>query len=237
MSLPEDPHTLSRWLVDRLGPHPATRLGIDLDGAEDDATLVRWLIATCLHAPRADESVVRAAYAALADAGLDDAAWLQRDPSRVHALLEQAGHPRSEATALLLSRVLGSLQRDHEGSPTRLLTGADSLEMLGGSLSRLAPGFGRAAVTRFLQPLRDEWPVCAELPLDPAAVAAGIHLGLLPEGVEPETAAGSLRRAAPRDGDGPALRDLEAALAHLGRRACQRERSASCPLGDDCPLA
>ena len=107
----------------------------------------------------------------------------------------------------------------------------DGLEALGGALAALAPGLGAATVTRFLAPLRALWPAAADLPVEPAVLAAGCHLGLLAEDQDLEGAAAVLVATS----KGPDPVDLEAALARLGRRACLRGRYARCPLGASCP--
>lgn len=226
-------------LVARLGPHLASRLALDLHGdpePPDEATLRRWLVAVALHAPRCDDDRIAAAHRALEAQGLGLASIADGSPLDVERCLAEADHPKPDAAAALLSRLgvsVGALDAGLRG----LLDEADSLEAIGGGLARLAPGFGRAGVTRFLQPLRDAWPICAELPLDPAAVAAGVHLDLLDDGIEPAFAAEALRRFAAGTDGVPSAIDLEAALTRLGRRACARGHASRCPVEAFCPLA
>ena len=94
-----------------------------------------------------------------------------------------------------LVRIAAGLTERHAGSLEALAGAADSLEQLGARLASLAPGLGGASVSRFLRPLRDIWPTASDLPLDPAAHAAAVHLGWLEEGQDLEAAPGALRRA------------------------------------------
>jgi hypothetical protein len=124
----------------------------------------------------------------------------------------------------------------------RLASQADGLAELAAGIGSLAPGYGRAAVTRYLTPLRDHWPVAAELPATPAVRAAATDLGFLDEFEDEESAPGRLSRLVSGNesvsGESPALPgliDLEAALERLGRRACVRGAAGRCPLGARCP--
>jgi endonuclease III len=226
----------ARELVSRFGAHPATRLGFDLRDP-DDELLGSWLLAACVVEGRsADGGREVAAWRALVDSGLDaPAAVAAADPARLVQVLAGAGHPRPEPAGLLAWRAGRGLLEDYGGSLSRLGAGAEGLEDLAGKLARLAPGFGRATVTRFLQPLRGLWPGSEELPLDPAARAAALHLELLANGEDEETAPARLEAILQQGEPSPSLADLEAALCRLGRRSCLRERSDRCPLADECP--
>ena len=149
-------------------------------------------------------------------------------------MMTMTGRPASISAAALLVRSCTALRDVYDGSLARLGHGAESLEDLAGRLSQLAPGFGRASVARFLQPLRDAWPAAEELPLDSAARAAAEHLGWIPAGADEDGYPSALRSFLKDDAS--ALPDIEFALAQLGRRACLRERSDRCPLGEKCPL-
>ncbi len=105
--------------------------------------------------------------------------------------------------------------------------------MVAAVLGRIKKGGG--SVVRFLEPLRDHWPPAADLPIGRAARSAAIHLRWIGETEDEDGGPGALRRALADQSDSPALADVEAALARLGRRACQRERTARCPLGSACP--
>jgi endonuclease III len=227
------PRDLTRRILERLGPHPTAVLGIDL--AEDEA-LGPWLVAACLLAGRARETVACEAYRALARARLASPAEIAKaDPPALHRTLAGAGYPKPESAALKLVRAAAALEARYGGSVAALASDAEGIEDLSCRIAQLAPGIGAATVARFLRPLRERWPAAREVPLAPAARAAALHLGLLREGEDEEGEPGALRSALLRWADAPALADVEAALARLGERACLRGRSDRCPLGADCP--
>ena len=235
-SAPAPPTRRARDLVALLGPHPASALGLAVDDpGAGDPELAQWLLAAALADPRLEAPRLAAAWDALRAAGLERAP-AGAEAAAFERALRAADHPKPDAAALVLWRLCRGLHERAEGSLSRLAADAFGIEELAGGLLRLAPGFGRAAVVRFLQPLRDVWPAASELPLEPAAVAAAVHAGFASEGDDPEVALGSLRAALRDEADSPPLFDVEAALARLGRRACRRERASRCPLGDGCPL-
>jgi hypothetical protein len=220
-------------VVARLGGHPVTALGIELDAADGPG---RWLVAACLYGGRIDERVAENATRLLRAAGLADAAPIAlADPATLASMLDRANYPKPERAALQIWRISRSLAERHRGSLDALAAECDSLEDLGARLAGLAPGFGAAGVARFLRPLRDRWTAASEIPLHPAARAAAVHLGVLTEGEDVEGEPGALRAALQRDPAPPALFDAEFALARLGAAACVRNRTTRCPLGTDCP--
>jgi endonuclease III len=234
--LANHPLDRARELVSRFGAHPATRLGFDLRDP-DDSLLGSWLLASCVVEGRSAEGGREvAAWRALVEAELDaPAAVAAAEPTRLVQVLASAGHPRPEPAGLVAWRAGRALMSEYGGSLSRLGAGAEGLEDLAGRLARLAPGLGRATVVRFLQPLRGLWPGSEELPLDRAARAAALHLGLLERREDEETAPARLEAILRRGEPSPSLADLEAALCRLGRRSCLRERSDRCPLADACP--
>ena len=220
-------------LVARLGPHPAAIWGLDLDS---DAGLARWLVATCLLAPRGDEDAAGAARAALAAQGLDAPdALAQAGPGPIAAALRAASYPKPEITAARLVRASASLAAHHRGSLSALAAGADGLEELASAIMALAPGIGAATASEFLRPLRERFSAARELPLAAAARAAALHVGLLRDTEDAEGEPGALRATLAREQPPPALADVEAALTRLGRAACRRGATARCPLGARCP--
>ncbi len=220
-------------LVARFGGHPAGKLGIDLEASDGPE---RWLVAACLYGGRIDAEVALAAARALDSAGLADPKSIAlARPEVLEALLLGAGYPTPDLTAYKLWRVCDSLATHHGGSLDSLAAQSEQLEDLAGRLTRLAPGFGAASVARFLRPLRDRWIQAREIPLHPAARAAAIHLGLLAEGEDEEGEPGALRAALREDPAQPSLADVEFALMQIGTVACSKNRTARCPLGDDCP--
>jgi endonuclease III len=220
-------------LVARLGPHPASRWGLDLGS---DADLARWLLAACLLALRQDEDASAAARASLAAHGLDAPEGLTRaGAASVAKALAAAGYPKPEITAARLVRASASLLEHHAGSLAALLSGADGLPEAGAALVALAPGLGPATAAEILRPLRDRFSAAREIPLTPAARAAAVHVGLLRQGEDEEGEPGALRAALAREHPVPDLSDVEAALTRLGRAACMRNATTRCPLGSDCP--
>jgi hypothetical protein len=246
-------------VIARFGGHSAGDLGIDLD---DDTQLGRWLVAVCLAGSRLDDALWERSFAELDRAKLGDPVAIASrsgagngsvsgvDPdssapdgagrvaAELEAVLRTVKHPDPERVAWKLVRVSAALVEQYEGSLENLAQSADSLEELGGRLAALASGFGTASVTRFLRPLRDRWVEASELPLHPAARAAAVHLGWISDEEDFEGVPSALL-AAGATGDGAPfppvqLRDLEAALERLGSW-CRRNRTKTCPLGDECP--
>jgi hypothetical protein len=213
-------------LVAHLGPHPATRAGID-PGA--DADTARWLLLALLLGARIDEERALAALRHFEERGLDDVA-------SAAALLERARVPRPESVAATAVRACRALAERWQGSLAKLVSSGDDLDAVGADLVALAPGLGRATALRVLRPLRDRFAVAREVPLAPAARAAAVHLGWLAEGDDEEGEPASLRARVANDADAPSFADVEAALERLGTAACLRGRVETCPLGDACPL-
>ena len=221
-------------VVARLGTHPATALGFDLD-TDADTDLGRWLVASILLGGRTPDAVALDAFRRLNGEGLGIPIPVARAGfADVHRCLAEAEVPKSEAVAAVLVRVCTALAQRHDGSIDHLVAGADGLEELAGRLSRLGAGFGKAAVLRFLTPLRDRWSAAGDLPASSAVLAAGQDLGWISPTQDEEGAASSLARNASK-ADGVRLRDVEAALEKLGRAACLRGRVERCPLAAECP--
>lgn len=218
------------WLIGRLGAHPLSGLGGDEDGA-----LFRWLLMAVLMSARAPEGLARDAVAALARRGLDSSDALASDAGgAASAVLEACGVGRAAQVSARLVRVARGLEAAG-GSLGALGREALDLEGLAGALGALGPGLGAAAVGRFLAPLRARFPAAAELPVEPAAVVAGVHLGWLPEGSDGESALPALRRCAAGALPPVDAVDLEWALGRLGRLACTRNAARRCPVLR-CPL-
>jgi endonuclease III len=223
----------ARALVERLGGHPGSELGLDL---ASEAGVGGWFVASCLLAGRADEATALGAWRALDALGHSTpTAAAGAGPAALESILAAADVPRPERPAALLVRAGRALAERHAGSLARLAAEAESTEQLAARIARLAPGVGRATVALFLRPLRDVWPAALEVPLAPAARAAAIHLGWIGEGEDEEGEPGALRAALRREAGAPSLADAEAALIRLGTASCLRQRTARCPLGASCP--
>lgn len=221
-------------LVLRLGGDVASLLGLDL---ERPADVDRWFIAACLLAGRARASVALDAWRALEGAALaTPAALAVADPERAARVIAGVGYPKPEGAAIRLARASAALAEHWQASVARIGEAADDLDDLGARIARLAPGIGPATVLTFLRPLRDLWPAARETPLSPAALAAAAHLGFIEPGEDTQGEPGALRAALVSESDAPSLAAVEAALDTLGRRACLRERAASCPFPKACPI-
>jgi hypothetical protein len=222
-----------REVVERFGTHAATRLGLDLasEGGPE-----RWFVAACLLSGRDPEATALEAARRLAGAGLDHPAALAPSGAEATAAaLDAAGVRRAEEIAARLARASRRLLDRHGGGFGAMAAEAGSLVELGAAVAALAPGVGRATVLRFLRPMREVWPAAAEVPLDPAARAAALHLGWLADTEDEEGAPAALRRRLLVEDEAPPFADVEAALARLGARACLRGRPERCPLGPACP--
>jgi len=219
-----------RELVAQLGGHTASSLGIDL---ESGPGLECWLWVAALASGRAGEPVAAAAFRVLEASELIEPSALARAPLvALCDVLAGAGVAKADVAAIQLQTLAKALHgRDLE----RITAEAESLGTLGGSLVALAPGFGPTAASRFLRPLRERLPIADELPLTREAAAAGVHLGWLDADGDLELAPGTLRAALRQEPDGPAFRDVEAALERLGRASCTRRRPTRCPLAERCP--
>ena len=166
----------------------------------------------------------------------------------VERLLTQTELPKPANVSARLVRIAGALVRDYGGSIQQLVSQSEELEELAYRLSKLASGFGRAAVVRYLTPIRSLWPVAGDLPATPAVCAAAADLGLAAPHQEAaslpatlarvlESSSGHVSKSTPQSNSTPrpSLIDFEAALDKLGRESCLRGRAQRCPLADACP--
>ena len=206
-------------LVEHMGPHPATRLGLDLASPEGrDA----WLLAAALLATRAPEARALDAVAGLAAKGLLAPGALAAAATDLLPVLSSGPWKEPDRLAATLTRLARALVE--RGGVDAVAAEADGFESLGQGLAGLAPGVGPAAVLRFLRPLRRVWPDAADLPPAPVALRAAACLGWIEAG-------GETLDLGPEDGAAEA--DCESALERLGP-ACRRGGKA-CPLGSACP--
>lgn len=218
----------------KMGTGWPSRLALD-PGAGSETDRFLWLAACLLRAGDRREDRVETALAALASAGLDAAEKVATGGASLTDALAAAELRRPEVLAAQLSRCSAALVEGAGGSLDTLAAEGPSLEELGARLVRLGPGLGPGTVLRFLRALRDRWPAADETPLDPAALAAGAHLGWLDEWDDLEGAPSLLRRRLDDEADAPPLPAVEEALERLGKAACRKGRAARCPLRGACP--
>lgn len=217
-------------LVERLGRHLIGQLGID---PSTEGGLEGWLVAAILQSSTRDAATARRAFGVLDRAGAAvPSALAEQQVGNLATLLEQANLRKPEAVAARLIRIGTTLRERWSGSLEALASDADGLDELGSRIASLAPGVGVSTVLGFLRPLRESWSSAADTPASRAALAAARHLGWAGDETDEASLPGVLQA---RVSDGLALRDIEAALERLGSRSCLRSRTASCPLGDDCP--
>lgn len=219
-------------LVEAMGGHPLGQLAPE--GVEpDDAALFRWLLVSLLISGRASAPHAIGAVRGLeADRPALPEALAGLGATSLAEALAGAGISHPERLAPRLVRVARGLL-GAGGSISALGRDALDLESLAGELAALGPGLGAATLSRFLAPLRERFPAAADLPVEPAATVAAIHLGWLPEGCEGDAAFEPLRRRAAAAAVD--VVDLEWALGQLGRRACARNNPRRCPV-TRCPL-
>jgi len=220
-------------LVERMGPHPATELQLDL--SSESGQLAWWATAVVLAAAGSEARGLEASRRLL-DRGIASPGALGGlVPAELAALLEELGERAPAVAARLVGSSRGLVER-WGGSLGALSADCDDLEQLGGRLAGLAPGVGVASVLRFLRPLRDILPGADATPLAASARAAARHLGWISDGDDEEGPPAGLLYRWQESESGVAFRDVEAAAERLGARACLRERAHRCPLADSCPL-
>ncbi len=220
----------ARRLVEQLGLHLVGQLEIDLT---TEGGLERWLVAAILQSSARDTETARLAFGVLDRAGAAvPSALAKQEVGSLAALLDEASIRKPEVVAARLIRVGTTLRERWSGSLEALASDADGLDELGSRIASLAPGVGVSTVLGFLRPLRQSWSSAADTPSSRAALAAARHLGWAGDQIDEVSLPGVLQA---RACDEVALRDVEAALERLGSRSCLRSRTASCPLGGDCP--
>lgn len=223
-------------LVARFGGHPAADVALD-PAAGGEADLAGWLVLAVLlaGARRASEEEAKNGYRGLAERALaSPGAVAARGPLAAAVALSAAGYAHAEAVAPVIARAGASLAAQGPEPLLTLLRDAEGIADLAGRVGALAPGLGRAAVERFLRPLRERSASAGDLPLAAAARTAAVCVGLLREGEDEDGAPGVLRARIEDEPGAPPLRDVEAALERLGARWCGRKRPEACPLGPAC---
>jgi len=220
-------------LIEVLGPHPVTRLGLDVTARRDRE---RWLAAARLASARGPEERALEAFRRLdAATGTSASDLAAAGPERIAAAVAGAGLRDPDAVAIGLWRAAAALEERHGGDLDALAGECLDWEDLGGRLVALAPGLGPATVLRFLRPLRDVWSAARETPLAETARAAAVHLSLIDARADLEGEPAALRAACAARAPDLAAIDVEGALERLGVRSCRAGRPDRCPLGEACP--
>jgi hypothetical protein len=202
----------------------ATELGIDLRSGPEARQ--KWFLAAILYGTRISGQLAGRTFRLLADRGIyAPKAILAQGWDNLVLLLDEGGYTRYDfKTATKLLQVMGSLEKQYQGSLDRLHDLSRNYDDLEGHLRSLGAGIGPITVNIFLRELRGIW-ARATPPLSPLAQGAGEHLGLFPTGLTPEAALEALTRewqAQPVRGYD--LADLEAALVRLGLTLRRRQK-------------
>ncbi len=194
----------------------ARDLGLDLKSGPAARQL--WFLAAIFYGARISGVLAARTFRVFAAAGVyTPEVILAQGWDNLVVLLDQGGYARYDfKTATKLLRVMESLRDRYQGSLERLQEAAADEADLERRLMELAPGIGPATVNIFLRELRGIWPK-AEPPLSPLAQAAATHLGLLPRGLDPQSALKELtRRWQAQPAPSRDFADLEAALVRRG---------------------
>jgi endonuclease III len=187
----------------------------------------RWFLASTLFGARISVQIAARTFRGLESAGIHritDArccAW-----EALVGLLDAGGYTRYDyrtATRLQeLARVVAERYKGAVGVIGKRFPGPDTLTA---ALDDL-PGWGPVTVRLFLREMRGVWPG-AQLPVDPEATTAGVHLGLL----SGEDTADRHRLMAYAQQVGCDERDLEAALVRV---SLAHRQITQCPGRADC---
>lgn len=218
------PEELTRHLVATVGGRYSLQLGIDVD--RDFHQVERWALAATLFGTRISTTIAQHTYQVLDEAGASTIASAARLPrARLIALLDAGGYARYDfRTADRLHQLATFV---HPRAIRRWSRKTDTVA-LARELDSL-PGWGPVTVRIFLRELRGTWPG-ANPQLDPRALWAAKHLGLLPRPAgSPIDEIDSLAARAGLD-----RRDVEVALVRVSLR---HARSAeTCTGGTRCSL-
>lgn len=231
-----------RRLVCTLFEHFAGRfssqVGIDVD--DGDREIERWFLASTLFGNRIDSNIAIRTYRVLDGNGLStiaDVASCDRD--RLVEFLDRGGYVRYDyrmaSRLLALAENADRLLPHGVGVLGNAMTEPDRLRA---ALEAL-PGWGPVTARAFLRELRGVWPG-ADLPVDPLAARAALHIGLA--GASTSFDLDDLVRCAVLAAVD--VRDLEAALVrtalahHRSFGVCEARSPEACEFlaGDDRPV-
>jgi hypothetical protein len=212
----------ARHIVERLGGRFSLELGIDVDRGRHEVE--RWALAVTLLGDDNLWTCARRTYRVLEDVGVRTIADAGRlDSEQLVRLLDEGAYLRYETSMATRLRELAGVVGDRYAGRLAVLGEhpTDPAELA--RTLRALPGWSPAIVQAFLRELRGVW-AGAEPPLERCVQHAASHVAL-PCG---EEALRSLAESAHVD-----FRDLEAGLVRLARD----HDLASCPGGEECPLA
>ncbi len=211
---------LAAAVVTQLGGRYSSELGIDVDGS--DRQIERWFVAATLFGTRISAQIAERTYEELVRGGvrrITDAGRLSWDD--LVALLDKGGYARYDfRTATRLQALAATITERYRGKVAEIGRRNDDPSDLESALDGL-PGWGPVTVGLFLRELRGVWPG-AQPSLDPRAMDAGRHLGLLTA----DTKGALARLAHVAELAGLDERDLESGLVRL---ALAHRRMADCP--------
>lgn len=211
--------------MDAYGGRTSRAFGIDVDAG--DGEIERWFLAATLFGHRISATIVEQTFREFDQAGVARIDQIrERSWENLVDLLDIGGYVRYDfRTATRLQKLAGRMHERYGGRVATIARKARGYPELRDALDAL-PGWGPVTVGIFLRDLRGVWPD-AEPPLDPRAVEAAGHLGLLAGAAEPLAQVAGIARAAGMD-----PRDLEGGLVRLA--LAHAARMAGCPGGPEC---
>jgi len=214
--------TRARTLVTTLGGRYSLEFGINTDRGAPEVE--RWALAATLLGGGSSPAVALCTFRVLARAGLETIAAtgdLKRE--ELLELLERGDYARDpERAASRLQRLAQAIDERYSGRVAPLGEELESPDELERTLTAL-PGWGPVTARTFLRELRGVWlGATPRIAQGSARAAEHVHLPVTLEGL------GLLALVAHLD-----LRDLEVGLVRLA----VMHDFASCPGGEECPLA
>lgn len=214
--------TRARTLVATLGGRYSLEFGVDADSGSHEVE--RWALAATLLCGGSSPAVAVRTFCVLDRAGLETVAAtgdLQRED--LVELLESGGDARDpERAASRLQRLARAVDSRHGGRVAPLGEELESSDELERTLAAL-PGWGPVTARTFLRELRGVWlGATPRIAQGSVRAAEHVHLPVTLDGL------GLVALVAHLD-----LRDLEVGLVRLA----VIHDFASCPGGEECPLA
>jgi hypothetical protein len=145
-------------LVRECGEPYSQMLSIDL--SKGDPAYIKWFLAAFLYAKPIREESATKTYRLFEANGLTNAdAIVRAGWDRLVAILDKGGYTRYDfSTADRLLEVFGNLQKDYDGSLSRLYHDSRDERDLERRLKELGKGIGPVTVSVFLRDMRHVWP-------------------------------------------------------------------------------